>query len=65
MELNTSVRITGQYQFYPRFQRFLKDLIYNRLVKYLTKFNLLGDKQFGFRNNYSMVHAACDVYIQL
>ena len=31
----------------------------------MAKFNLLSDKQFGFRNNYSTVHAACDVYTQL
>ena len=31
----------------------------------MAKFNLLSDKQVGFRNNYSTVHAACDVYTQL
>ena len=31
----------------------------------MAKFNLLSDKQFGFRNNYSTVHAACNVYTQL
>ena len=46
------------------FSKFFERLIYNRLDKYLAKFNLLSDKQFGFRNNYSTVHAACDVYTQ-
>ena len=47
------------------FSKCFKRLIYYRLDKYLAKFNLLSDKQFGFRNNYSTVHAACDVYTQL
>ncbi len=28
-------------------------LMYNRLLKYLNKYNLLYDYQFGFRNNHS------------
>ena len=31
----------------------------------MAEFNLLSDKQFGFKNNYSTVYAACDVYTQL
>ena len=47
------------------FSKIFERLIYNRLDKYLAKFNLLSDKQFGFRNKCSTVHAACDVYNQL
>ena len=48
------------------FSKIFERLIYNRLDKYLAKFNLLSDKQFGFRNNYSTArYAACDVYTQL
>ena len=47
--------------FLSSFSKTFEKLVYNRPDKYLAKFNLLSDKQFGFRNNYSAVHAACDV----
>ena len=47
------------------FSKIFERLIYNRLDKHLAKSNLLSVKQLGFRNNYSTVHAACDVYTQL
>ena len=35
------------------FSKIFERLIYNKFDKYLAKFNLLSDKQFGFRSNYS------------
>ena len=35
--------------------------MYNRLFKYLTKNNLLFDKQFGFRKGHSTEHALTEL----
>ena len=35
--------------------------MYNRLYKYLTKNNLLFDKQFGFRKGHSTEHALTEL----
>ena len=53
--------------FLPCFSKILKRIIYNRLCKYLTRINLLFNKQFGFREGHSIeyslteqVHRTCD-----
>jgi hypothetical protein len=35
------------------FSKILERLMYNRLIQFLTKNNILSDKQFGFRKNHS------------
>ena len=35
------------------FSKFLERVIYNRLMKYLTNFNILCSNQYGFRKNHS------------
>ena len=37
----------------PVMSKVLEKLMYNRLLKYLNKYNILYDYQFGFRNNHS------------
>ena len=37
----------------PFFSKILERLVYNRLSKFLTNFNLLSDDQFGFRSHHS------------
>ena len=39
------------------FNRLLKKLMYNRLISYFNKINVLSDNQFGFRKNHSTFHA--------
>ena len=37
----------------PCFSKIHERLVYNRLSKFLSQFNILFDHQFGFRSNYS------------
>ena len=39
------------------FNKILEKLVYNRLITFIDKYNLLYDKQFGFRRNHSTLHA--------
>ena len=39
--------------------------MYNRLYEYLTKNNLLFDKQFGFRKGHSTKHALMELVTSL
>ena len=39
------------------FSKIFEKLIYNRIYLYFEKFDLLSDRQFGFRQNSSTVHA--------
>ena len=43
------------------FLKILDRIMYNRLFKYLTKNNLLFDKQFGFRKGHSTEHALTEL----
>ena len=43
------------------FSKIYEKLIYIRIYSYLTKNNLIYDKQFGFRNNYSTNHALLSI----
>ena len=41
----------------PIFSKIIEKIIYSRMYNYLTKNNLIYDKQFGFRSNHSTNHA--------
>ena len=49
----------------PAFSKILEKLVYNRLVKYLEKYDILSSNQYGFRKNavvhlYDKISAAID-----
>ena len=46
----------------PSFSKFLERIIYNRLLDYLGKYNVLTDNQYGFRKNHSTSLALIDLY---
>lgn len=46
----------------PCFSKFLERIIYNRILLYLNKFNILYDNQYGFRRNHSTSLALVDLY---
>lgn len=48
-----------------QFNKIFEQLINSRLTKYLEKYNLLSDKQFGFRKNYSTTYAINNIYDKL
>ena len=41
----------------PAFSKFLERVIYNRLLKFLNKCDILSDSQYGFRKNNSTAYA--------
>ena len=41
----------------PAFSKILERIMYNRIYKYISKNNILYNKQFGFQNNTSIEHA--------
>ena len=43
------------------FNKLLECLMYNRLIKYLEKQNILYEKQFGFRSKHSTDHAILSI----
>ena len=43
------------------FSKFFEKAIYTRIYSYLVKNNLIFDKQFGFRSNYSTNHALLSI----
>ena len=45
----------------PCFSKILERIMYNRLYEYLTKNNLLFDKQFGFRKGHPTEHALIEL----
>ena len=45
----------------PIFSKILERVVYVRLIKYLTKHNILSDNQFGFRKNHSTFMAVLDL----
>ena len=46
------------------FNQILKKLMYNRLYKYLEKYNIIYSGQFGFRANHSTDHALLLIFKQ-
>lgn len=45
----------------PVLSKILERLVYNRVIKYITKFNILSDSQYGFRAGRSTENALTDV----
>ena len=46
----------------PFFSKILEKAVYNRLLKYLEKLNILAMNQYGFRSNHSTYMAVIDIY---
>ena len=46
----------------PSFSKFLEKIIYNHILDYLSKYNILSDNQYGFRKNHSTSLALIDLY---
>ena len=46
----------------PVFSKFLERIIYNRLLDFLNKYDILSRNQYGFRKNYSTAHALIQLY---
>lgn len=46
----------------PSFSKFLERVIYNRILNYLHKYNILSENQYGFRKNHSTSLALIDLY---
>ena len=46
----------------PAFSKFLERVIYNRLLKFLNKCDILSDSQYGFRKNNSTAYAFTYLY---
>ena len=53
--------ISSQSQFDKLFEK----LNYNRIYSYVRKYNLLREKQFGVRQNYSAIHAISHLHYSL
>ena len=43
----------GPVSLLPQFSKILEKIFTNRLVKYLNKYNIICDSQYGFRQNHS------------
>ena len=48
-----------------QFNKIFKKMLHSRIYSFVTKFNLLSEKQFGFRTNFSTNLAACSVYDEI
>ena len=63
---NTSLMTNYQpISILPCFSKMLERIMYNRLYKYLTKYNLLYCKQFGHQKGYPAEHSALQVVAQI
>ena len=51
--------------FLSQFSKIFEKLLYKRINSYLDKYNLLSNKQFGFRQNLSIAHAIGIIYHKL
>ena len=49
----------------PCFSKLLERLIYNRLIHFLTKHNVIFNRQYGFRKGFSTDLALIDIYDKL
>ena len=45
-----------------QFDKLFEKLIYNKIYSCVKKYNLLNEKQFGFRQNHSTIHAISHMY---
>ena len=48
-----------------QFDKIFKKIIYNTIIDFIEKYNLLSDHQFGFRQNSSTIHAVAYIYYNL
>ena len=55
-------QITDLYQFYRYFLSSYKRIVYNRLIVFLNKYDILFQNQYGFRENCSTAHAFLQLY---
>ena len=46
----------------PVFSKFLERIVYNRLINFLNKYDILSRNQYGFRKNYPTAHALIQLY---
>ena len=49
----------------PAFSKILERIVYNRLINFLNKFNILSSNQYGFRKNHSTAYALILLYDKL
>ena len=45
--------------------KLIEKMIYSRISAFLGKYNLLSETQFGFRKNFSLIHAVSRIYENL
>ena len=46
----------------PVFSKFLERIVYNRLIEFLNKYNILSNNQYGFRKQHSTGYALMQLY---
>ena len=61
-EVTICSQITDLYQFYRYFLSSCKRIVYNRLIIFLNKYDILFQNQYGFRENCSTAHAFLQLY---
>ena len=49
----------------PALSKILERIVYNRLINFLNKFNILSRNQYGFRKNHSTAYALIQLYDKL
>ena len=49
----------------PAFSKILERIVYNRLINFLNKCNILSNNQYGFRKNCSTTYALIQLYDNL
>ena len=55
-------QITDLDQFYRYFLNYYRRIIYNRLIIFLNKYDILSQNQYGFRENCSTAHVFLQLY---
>ena len=55
-------QITDLYQFYRYFLNSYKRIVYNHLIIFLNKYDILSQNQYGIRENCSTAHAFFQLY---
>ena len=58
-------QIVPLFKTVPAFSKILQRIVYNRLINFLTKFNILSNNQYGFRKNYSPAYVLIQLYDKL
>ena len=49
----------------PAFSKILERIVYNRLINFLNKFNILANNKCGFKNNHCTAYAIIQLYDKL